>query len=367
MTTTHRILCQDSSLVPDLEEESVHLVVTSPPYPMVEMWDQVFKTLDPRIEKVWEKGDFLAAFSLMHGKLDSIWREMFRLLCRGGFLCINIGDATRNLSGGFMLYPNHARILEGCLALGFTTLPLILWRKQTNAPNKFMGSGMLPAGAYVTLEHEYILILRKPGKRIFSSPEEKQRRRRSSFFWEERNQWFSDIWDFKGIRQELQNREERETRSRSAAFPIELAYRLVNMFSLEEDTVFDPFAGTGTTNIAALTAGRNSVGIDIDPGLVRLAEKNLYDSLPGAMERIEKRLTDHESFVRDWRNRKGEPKYINGNHSFSVITKQEKEILIRNPIGIKKIQGGVAVEYSEEVSTWPWKPGYLPIFLPPSG
>jgi len=367
MTTTHRILCRDSSLVPDLAEGSVHLVVTSPPYPMVEMWDQVFKTLDPKIEEVWEKGDFLSAFHLMHGKLDSVWREVYRILCDGGFLCINIGDATRSLGGSFMLYPNHSRILQGCVALGFITLPLILWRKQTNAPNKFMGSGMLPAGAYVTLEHEYILILRKPGKRCFSNPEEKERRRRSSYFWEERNQWFSDVWDFKGIRQELQNRGEREIRSRSAAFPFELAYRLVNMFSLEGDTVFDPFAGTGTTNIAAVAAGRNSVGIDIDPILGRLAEKNLYECLPLALERIERRLKDHESFVRDWRDRKGEPKYLNSNHSFPVITKQETEILTRYPVGIKKTQVGVEVEYSEEVSNWPWKPGYLPVFQPPSG
>ena len=93
-----------------------------------------------------------------------------------------IGDATRSLDKNFALFSNHARIISGCLNIGLQNLPNIIWRKQTNAPNKFMGSGMLPPGAYVTLEHEFILIFRKGRKREFKTDEEKLNRQESSFF-----------------------------------------------------------------------------------------------------------------------------------------------------------------------------------------
>lgn len=126
----------------------------------------------------------------MHQELDKVWKESFRVIKPGGFLCINIGDATRTINGKFTLYNNHSRITKACIDFGFVGLPNIIWRKQTNAPNKFMGSGMLPCGAYVTLEHEWILIFRKGDKRIFKSANEKLVRMKSSFFWEERNVWF---------------------------------------------------------------------------------------------------------------------------------------------------------------------------------
>ncbi len=105
------------------------------------------------------------AFELMHKELDKVWKEVYRFSRSGGIACINIGDATRKVNSSFKLYPNHARILQHCTNLGFHILPAILWRKQANAPNKFMGSGMLPVGAHVTLEHEHILILRKDDKK----------------------------------------------------------------------------------------------------------------------------------------------------------------------------------------------------------
>lgn len=117
----------------------------------------------------------------MHQELDKIWSECYRVLKEGGIACINIGDATRTINNNFCLYTNHARIINYCLKIGFTNLPNIIWRKQTNAPNKFMGSGMLPAGAYVTLEHEWILIFRKGGKRQFKTEKDKVERRSSSF------------------------------------------------------------------------------------------------------------------------------------------------------------------------------------------
>ena len=160
-----------------LPSASVDLIVTSPPYPMIQMWDATFCQQDPRIADALQAGRSEEAHERMHCLLDAVWAESFRVLKPGGFACINIGDATRSIDGTFALFPNHARILRHLSRAGFTLLPDILWRKPTNAPNKFMGSGMLPAGAYVTLEHEYILIFRKGGKRIFSTEAQKQNRR----------------------------------------------------------------------------------------------------------------------------------------------------------------------------------------------
>lgn len=154
-----------------IEDASVDLVVTSPPYPMIEMWDAMFAEQDASIDVTLIENQPEQAFERMHRLLDSVWQECFRVMRPAGILCINIGDATRTIAKEFRLYSNHSRILQSCLSLGLRNLPNIIWRKQTNAPNKFMGSGMLPAGAYVTLEHEYILIFRKEGKRLFNNVE----------------------------------------------------------------------------------------------------------------------------------------------------------------------------------------------------
>ena len=231
--TWHEIHFADSRSMSAVGDETIDLVVTSPPYPMIEMWDEQFVSVDAAIGTALSNGDGGRAFGLMHAALDDVWSECHRILRPGGLACINIGDATRKIGGEFRLFSNHSRVLLKMASLGFSILPDILWRKPTNAPNKFLGSGMLPAGAYVTYEHEYILIVRKGGPRRFS-PEEKARRRRSAFFWEERNVWFSDMWvDLVGARQLLGNGEvdDRDARARSAAFPFELAYRLIQMHS----------------------------------------------------------------------------------------------------------------------------------------
>ena len=257
--TWHEIHFADSRSMSAVGDETIDLVVTSPPYPMIEMWDEQFVSGDAAIGAALSDEDGGRAFRLMHAALDEIWSECHRTLRPGGLACINIGDAARKIGGEFRLFSNHSRVLQHMAGLGFSILPDILWRKPTNAPNKFLGSGMLPAGAYVTYEHEYILIVRKGGPRRFS-PADKARRRRSAFFWEERNSWFSDVWvDLVGTRQPLGNGEagDREARVRSAAFPFELSYRLIQMHSLIGDTVLDPFLGTGTTTAAAIASGRS--------------------------------------------------------------------------------------------------------------
>ena len=152
--TIHRFIVSDARDLHLLTDNCVDLVVTSPPYPMIQMWDDLFMHLSPDIETAMKAEEGSNAFELMHRELDKIWRELHRVLRSGSFACINIGDAVRTIGGNFRLFPNHSRIIRSCSEIGFDCLPVILWRKQTNAPNKFMGSGMLPAGAYVTLEHE---------------------------------------------------------------------------------------------------------------------------------------------------------------------------------------------------------------------
>lgn len=315
-----------------LPDESVDLAVTSPPYPMIQMWDSVFMDMNQDVGEMLSHNRGIAAFEAMHQELDKVWRELFRVLKKGAIACINIGDATRTIDAHFALYANHTRIQTSFQKLGFTTLPAILWRKQTNAPNKFMGSGMMPPGAYVTLEHEYILIFRKGNKRLFNTDRDRKQRMQSAFFWEERNTWFSDVWmDLKGTSQKL---DDSEARKRSAAFPFELAYRLIHMFSVKNDMVLDPFLGTGTTMFAAMAAGRNSIGYEINRHLNSMITSRKSRILDISNQRIEKRLNDHLEFVKNRVHQKGKLKYTNRHYLFPVMTRQETELLINEPASV---------------------------------
>jgi DNA modification methylase len=268
----------------------------------------------------------------------------------GGLACINVGDATRTVDGDFQLYSNHSRILTAFLDRGYAALPDILWRKPNNAPTKFLGSGMLPAGAYVTYEHEYILILRKGPRRLFTKPEEKRLRKESAYFWEERNAWFSDIWrDIFGAGQALADE---VARKRSAAFPFELAYRLICMFSVKGDTVLDPFSGTGTTLVAALASGRSAVGVEIDRSFVDTAYRAVLNARDFANVYTMERLLRHMEFVRVRTREKGPLKYKSRHYGFPVMTAQETDMLIRD---VKEVveegEGVLSVTYGDEAAS----------------
>ncbi|MFH1469478.1 MAG: site-specific DNA-methyltransferase [Pseudomonadota bacterium] len=339
MHTTHRLLIGDARALSGVADASVHLVVTSPPYPMIAMWDEAFSAMDPAIAPLLAAEDGAGAFERMHRCLDEVWAACHRVLVPGGLCCVNIGDATRSLGGEFSLFPNHARILMGMAALGFTVLPDILWHKPTNAPNKFMGSGMLPAGAYVTYEHEYVLVLRRGGKRTFSRPEDKAARAGSAYFWEERNGWFSDLWtDLRGTRQALAAKEERE---RSAAFPFDLPWRLIQMYSLYGDTVLDPFAGTGTTMAAAAVAGRSSVGVEIGPGLAPVVGRSLEAAARAGPGLVRSRLESHRDFVAARQAAGKELKHHNAPHDVPVVTGQERTLALLEPAGLRALEEGV--------------------------
>lgn len=351
MKTTHNILFQDARDLKEIPSGSVDLVVTSPPYPMIEMWDEMFSHQNPEIQDTLADGNGKQAFALMHEILDAVWSEVFRVLKDGRFACINIGDATRKIRDDFCLYPNHARILNYLLTVGFSALPDILWRKQANTPNKFMGSGMLPAGAYVTLEHEYILIVRKGSKREFKTEDEKQNRRESALFWEERNVWYSDVWtDIKGTGQKLPNA---MSRLRSAAFPFDLAYRLINMYAVKGDVVLDPFLGTGTTTAAAMASGRNSIGVEIDKSFQHAICPVTHHIVDFSNDYLHDRLRRHFAFVEDRIQNSEALKYTNKHYGCPVVTSQEQFILLN---GLKEVHtrrdNSFEVIYSTQPQTW---------------
>lgn len=329
--TTHKIIIGDSRNLSSIPDASVNLIVTSPPYPMIEMWDEMFSEQDPKIRDALNSGERMMAFSLMHDVLNAVWDECDRVLVDNGFVCINIGDATRTINGDFQLYSNHTHVITYFANKGYSVLPDIHWRKQSNAPNKFMGSGMYPAGAYVTYEHEYILIFRKGGKRVFTG-EAKQRRQKSAYFWEERNVWFSDLWEIRGTSQLISG--SKATRDRNASYPFEIPYRLVNMYSAEGDTVLDPFGGLGTTALACMAANRNSISSERDPEIAKLALKHISVSPESLNRIIDLRLTNHVDFINSLPEDKKEKCYQNLQHGFAVKTKQEMAIKIDRVVSV---------------------------------
>jgi DNA modification methylase len=325
MKTSHKVFINNSAEMGEVETNSIDLLITSPPYPMIEMWDMFFSSLNDEIKIALDEKDGNKAFDLMHEKLDGIWRESKRVLKSGGIACINIGDATRKLHDKFQLFSNHVRITRSFLKNGFVELPPIIWRKPTNSPNKFLGSGMIPPNGYVTLEHEYILIFRNGTSRIMKSKSEK--RYNSAFFWEERNKWFSDIWvDVKGVSQKL-NSNQKNLRRRSAAFPLELPYRLINMFSVYGDTVLDPFWGTGTTSIAAMISSRNSIGYEINSNFLEIFNSKIDGIKQLSEDIIINRLDQHIDFIDKYKKLGKDIKYNSTYYTFPVITKQEREIV----------------------------------------
>jgi len=280
MQTKHKIIIGSSQQMSELADGSVHLMVTSPPYPMIQMWDDLFCGANPKIAKLWQnlqndkrEETVRQIYDAMHDYLSLVWHETYRVLCDGGIACINIGDATRSINGKFRLFPNHSRVTEICEKIGFTTLPYILWKKPTTKPKykgkgAFLGSGFLPPNAYVTLDCEFILLFRKGNLRKF--PVHDPDRYDSAFTKPQRDEWFSQIWSLKGTRQT-----ESDLERRTAAFPDEIAERLIKMFSIKGDTVLDPFLGSGTTIRLASQNERNSIGYETDQNLIPTIRKKI--------------------------------------------------------------------------------------------
>ncbi|MCJ7560523.1 site-specific DNA-methyltransferase [Candidatus Bathyarchaeota archaeon] len=280
MLTEHKIILGNSQHMPELADSSIQLMIPSPPYPMIRMWDDLFGRTNPQIATLMQtleaydrEENVTQIYEAMHENLAETWREAYRVLVDGGIACINIGDATRTINGRFRLFPNHSKIIEHCEKTGFTTLPYVLWKKPTTKPKykgkgAFLGSGFLPPNAYVTLDCEFILLFRKGKLRRF--PPHDSCRYESAFTKKQRDEWFTQIWTVTGTRQT-----ETQIERRTAAFPDEIVKRLIRMFSVKGDTVLDPFLGSGTTTKIAIQNERNSIGYETDESLLPLIKKKI--------------------------------------------------------------------------------------------
>jgi site-specific DNA-methyltransferase (adenine-specific) len=248
---------RDLSFIPN---ESVHLVITSPPYWTLKRYNE-----NPsQLGHVSDYEQFLA-------ELNKVWSEVLRVLVPGGRLVCVVGDVclSRRAYGRHVVVPLHADICVACRKLGFDNLNPVIWHKIANASyevsngTKFLGKPYEP-NAIIKNDIEFILMQRKPGG--YRKPSEAQRES-SRLSKEEFAAWFRQFWTISGA----------STREHPAPFPLELAYRLVRMFSFQGDTVLDPFCGTGTTMRAALKANRNSIGVEIDREYCRMAAIRLRD------------------------------------------------------------------------------------------
>jgi modification methylase len=256
--TTHRLINGDARDLSFIASESIHLVITSPPY-----WN--LKRYNEHDSQLGHIDDYEAFLD----ELEKVWRHVFRILTPGGRLVCVVGDVcvSRRQFGRHLVFPLHADIAVRCRKIGFDNLNPIIWHKIANAsyevPNgsKFLGKPYEP-NAIIKNDIEFILMQRKPGG--YRQPTEEQRRD-SRIDKKIFDGWFQQIWNITGA----------STKDHPAPFPLELASRLVCMFSFTGDVVLDPFCGSGTTMIAAFKNGRNSMGIEIDRQYCRMAAKRL--------------------------------------------------------------------------------------------
>jgi len=282
--TVHRLVNGDARDLSFIPEESVHLVVTSPPY-----WN--LKRYNENRDQLGHIHDY----EIFLSELEKVWRHAFRVLVPGGRLVCVVGDVcvARRRFGRHLVFPLHADISVICRKLGFDNLNPIIWHKIANASyevangSKFLGKPYEP-NAIIKNDMEFILMQRKPGG--YRKPSEEQRRQ-SMIDKKDFDKWFQQIWNLPGA----------SLKQHPAPFPLDLAARLVRMFSFVGDTVLDPFCGTGTTMIAALRHQRNSIGIEIDPDYCRMIAAHLKTESSGLFQEadlvFEKVIPTEKAFV----------------------------------------------------------------------
>jgi modification methylase len=266
LPTRHNLHLADSRNVAFLAPETVHLVLTSPPY-----WTlKDYNVSDAQLGHINDYDQFL-------GELDKVWKTCYDALVPGGRLICVVGDvclSRRKNKGQHLVVPLHSSIQEHCRRLGFNNLAPIIWQKIANAVYEATGNGggflgkPYEPNAVIKNDIEFILMQRKPGG--YRSPSVATRIL-SVIPAHHHKVWFQQIWT--GITGA-------STKEHPAPYPLQLAERLIRMFSFVGDTIFDPFMGTGTTNVAAAKWGRNSIGVEVDPKYFDIAAKRIDRETP---------------------------------------------------------------------------------------
>ena len=258
--TAHDVIFGDAlELLPALADASVHLVVTSPPY-----WS-IKEYADGDAREIGRP----QAYDAYLGSLAAVWRECFRLLHPGCRLAVNVGDQYLRARdhGRYRILPIGADTVRAGIDAGFDFMGNVIWHKvsttKTTGGCSFMGSMYFPKDGHVTYEHEYVILFRKPG--AWPRPDE-DAKRASELTKQERSLWFRGLWRIAP---------ERQSAGHAARFPLELPQRLIRMYSFAGETVLDPFLGSGTTTLAAVGAGRSSIGIELCEGYRAAIEARL--------------------------------------------------------------------------------------------
>jgi len=254
--TYHKIVNGDSRQMSELKDESIHLVLTSPPY-----WQLKDYGTENQI-------GFHDDYETYINHLNLTWKECYRVLHQGCRLCINIGDqfARSVYYGRYKIIPIHSEIIKFCEMIGFDFMGSIIWQKTTTMNTtggaSVMGSFPYPRNGIVKLDFEYILLFKKQGTGPKPTAEQKEQ---SAMTTEEWNTYFNGHWYISGARQD----------SHLAMFPEELPKRLIKMFSFVGENVLDPFLGSGTTSLVAKSLGRNSCGYEINPDFIPIIKQKI--------------------------------------------------------------------------------------------
>ena len=274
--TEHKIVFGDSRDMKQIKDKSVHLIITSPPY-----WQLKDYGDDNQI-------GFNDSYEEYINNLNLVWKECNRVLADGCRLCINIGDqfARSVYYGRYKVIPIRTEIIRFCETLGMDYMGAIIWQKattmNTSGGGAIMGSFPYPRNGILKMDYEFILIFKKLGNAPKPTAEQKKNSTITKSEW---NEYFSSHWNFNGIKQ----------LGHIAMFPEELPKRLIKMFSFAGETVLDPFLGSGTTSLAAMNLGRNSIGYEINKEFEPVIREKLQDNLFGIENSIEF-LEDDERF-----------------------------------------------------------------------
>ena len=256
MKTIHKIINGDSRQMNLIPDKSVQLVITSPPY-----WQLKDYGTENQI-------GYHENYETYINNLNLVWKECYRVLDNGCRLCVNIGDqfARAVYYGRYKVIPIRTEIIKFCESIGFDYMGAIIWQKQTTTNTtggaSLMGSYPTPRNGILSIDYEFILIFKKLGAPLKVSKDIKDQSKMTTKEWKE---YFSGHWNFGGARQD----------GHIAMFPEELPRRLIKMFAFKNETVLDPFMGSGTTSLAARNLERNSIGYEINPEFIEIAKQKL--------------------------------------------------------------------------------------------